>query len=68
MPTMTLTQQQRDLLKRLAEKPNGEIALGLPHPEGWQQLEHAGYITVSTPTRGDPSVLIFKITDAGRRR
>ena len=64
---MTLTQQQIDLLKRLAEKPAGEIALGPPQPEGWNELEQAGYVTVTSPTRGDLSVLIFKITDTGRR-
>jgi hypothetical protein len=64
---MTPTPQQRDLLKKLAEKPNGEIAIGLPHPEGWKELERAGYIAASSPTRGDLSVFIFKITSAGRR-
>jgi DNA-binding PadR family transcriptional regulator len=65
--SMTLTPPQRDLLKKLPERPRGEIALGLPYPEGWEELERAGYITVSSPTRGDLSVLIFKITEAGRR-
>jgi hypothetical protein len=64
---MTLTQQQIDLLERLAAKPNGEIALGPPHPSGWKELEQAGYVTVTSPTRGDLSVLIFQITEAGRR-
>ena len=64
---MTLTPQQRNLLKKLVQKPDGEIALGPPHPEGWEELERAGHITVSPPTRGDLSALIFKITDAGRR-
>jgi DNA-binding PadR family transcriptional regulator len=67
MLKMMFTQPQCDLLKKLAEKPNGEINLGLPHPAAWKQLEDAGYITASALTRGDLSVLTFKITDAGRR-
>jgi hypothetical protein len=63
---MTLTPQQRDLLKKLVEK-NGELALGPPRPEGWNELERAGYITSASPTRGDLSVLIFQITDIGRQ-
>jgi DNA-binding PadR family transcriptional regulator len=64
---MTLTPQQRDLLSKLAERPGGEIAYGLPYPEGQEELERAGFITAKPPTRGDLSVLIFQITEAGRR-
>ena len=64
---MKLTPQQRDLLKRLSERPTGEIPLDLPYIEGWEELKRSGFITVSSPTRSDFSVRIFKITDRGRK-
>jgi hypothetical protein len=65
---MMLTHPQIDFLKQLAARPSGEIPLAPSHhPERWKDLEQAGYITANPPTRGDLSVLIFKITDAGRQ-
>ena len=53
---MTLTKPQIAFLKQLCERPNGEIPLASSphHPEGWKDLEKAGYITAEPPTPGRP--------------
>ena len=63
---MTLTHAQIDLLKRLAARSNGALGLGPPHHEEWEALERSGYVTIDPATRGDLSVRLYTITDAGR--
>ena len=38
-----------------------------PDHEEWEALERLGYVSIDPATRGDLSVLLFTITDAGRR-
>lgn len=61
---MTLTPQHIELLKQLAEKERYQSP---PLPVGGEELERAGYIAITTPTRGDLSLLIVQITEASRR-
>jgi hypothetical protein len=62
-----LTQAQFGFLARLSATPNGALGLAPPHREEWMALEAPGYIIVNPVTRGDLSVRLFTITEAGRR-
>jgi hypothetical protein len=61
---MTLTPQHIKLLKELAEKERYQSP---PLLAGGEELERAGYIAITSPTRGEVSMLIIQITEAGRR-
>ena len=62
---MRLMKSQIQLLRQLAEKLR---VLAPPLPEGWEELERAGYIKeVAPPTGTDLTLLVVELTPAGRR-
>jgi hypothetical protein len=61
---ITLTSEGIRLLNELSERERS--ISGNKSPEGLKRLIEAGYVVAEAVTRGDPSRIKYRITDAGR--